>query len=144
MVAMGTSAVNDSANSIALGIIGAGQIARFHVEAIARIGGRVVMIADPDEAAGQLLAARASAEYVTSADMLLAHPQIEAVVIATPNASHFALAMAALEAGKDVLCEKPMTTSESDSWRLVEVVANHPDQIFQVGYMKRFNPGFLA
>jgi predicted dehydrogenase len=51
--------------------------------------------------------------------------------------------MAALQAGKDVFCEKPMTTSAEDSARLVCAVRERPGVIFQVGYMKRFNPGFL-
>lgn len=129
--------------AIPVGIIGAGQIARFHVEAIASAGGRVVTIADPHEAAGRFLAARANAVYVAEVEALLTSPDIQAVIVATPNASHFSLAMAALDAGKDVLCEKPMTTSEADSWRLVQAASARPDQIFQVGYMKRYSPGFL-
>ena len=127
---------------LSLGIIGAGQIARFHVDAIMASGGGVAAITDPDEVSGQRLAARAGARYVADARQLLADPHIQAVVVATPNASHFALALAALEAGKDVLCEKPMTTSADESLQLVHAVRARPGQIFQIGYMKRFNPGF--
>ena len=128
---------------IAVGIVGAGQIARFHVEAIASAGGRVAMITDTHEATGRHLARQAGAEFVTDVETLLTNPDISAVIVATPNAAHFSVAMAALEAGKDVLCEKPMTTREADSRRLATEAANRPRQIFQVGYMKRFSPGFL-
>jgi predicted dehydrogenase len=128
--------------SVSLGIIGAGQIAHFHVEAIAACGACVAAIADPDENAGRRLAARAGARYFTDPRQLLEDSGIQAVTIATPNATHFALAMAALAAGKDVLCEKPMTTSAADSAELVRAAAERPECIFQVGYMKRFNPGF--
>ena len=127
---------------IDLGIIGAGQIARFHAEAIAAAGGCLVAVADPDEANGRRLAERARAAYIADPHELLADPRIQAVIIATPNATHFELALAALEAGKDILCEKPMTISADDSARLVRAVRDRPGVIFQVGYMKRFNPGF--
>jgi predicted dehydrogenase len=125
-----------------LGIIGAGQIARFHAEAIAAAGGCLVAIADPDEAAGRSLAAQFRAAYHPTPDTLLADPHIQAVIIATPNATHADLALAALEAGKDILCEKPLTTNPDDALRLVQAVRERPGAIFQVGYMKRYNPGF--
>jgi predicted dehydrogenase len=125
-----------------LGIIGAGQIARFHADAIAAAGGSLVAVADPDQTNGKRFAERARAAYTPEPHDLLADPRIQAVVIATPNATHFELALAALEAGKDILCEKPMTISADDSARLVQVVRDRPGVIFQVGYMKRFNPGF--
>lgn len=128
--------------TVQLGIIGAGQIARFHVEAIAACGGCVVAIADPDERSGKQLAVRAGASYSPDPQRLLDDSRIQAVIIATPNSSHYALALDALAAGKDLLCEKPMTTSAEDSAHLVRVAREHPNQIFQVGYMKRFNPGF--
>jgi predicted dehydrogenase len=125
-----------------LGIIGAGQIARFHAEAIAAAGGCLVAIADPNETAGRSLAERFQTAWHTDPRALLADPRIQAVIVATPNATHCELALAALEAGKDVLCEKPMTTSAGDSLRLVRAVRDRPGVVFQVGYMKRFNPGF--
>lgn len=127
---------------VSLGIIGAGQIARFHVGAIAACGGCVVGVADPDEQAGLRLAAHAGANYFADPRHLLEDSRIQAVVVATPNASHYPLALAALAAGKDLLCEKPMTTSAEDSAHLVRAARERPNQIFQVGYMKRFNPGF--
>ena len=127
---------------IHLGIIGAGQIARFHAEAVAAAGGCVAAIADPDEAAGRALAARFQTTYHAAPDALFANPHIQAVVVATPNATHTDLALAALEAGKDVLCEKPLTTTPNDSLRLVRAVHERPGAVFQVGYMKRYNPGF--
>jgi predicted dehydrogenase len=51
----------------------------------------------------------------------LANPGIQAVHICTPNAAHFPMAKAALEAGKHVLCEKPLTTSVGDAMTLIEL-----------------------
>lgn len=127
---------------VRLGIIGAGQIARLHVDAIAANGAVLAAVADPDETRGASLAQRAGAAYLADAQDLLRDPDIQAVIIATPNGSHYGLACAALDAGKDILCEKPMTTSADDSARLVRAVRAREDVVFQVGYMKRFNPGF--
>ena len=124
-----------------LGLIGAGQIARFHAEAVAAAGGCLVAVADPDQSAARALAGRFRAGHHIDPDRLLADPHIQAVIVATPNATHCELALAALEAGKDVLCEKPLATP-NDSRRLVRAVDERPGAVFQVGYMKRYNPGF--
>ena len=52
-------------------------------------------------------------------------PSVEAVVIATPAASHATLAVAAMEAGKHVMVEKPLATSVADGRKMVEVAAEH-------------------
>ena len=61
-----------------------------------------------------------SVSTTTSADELIAMPQLDAVVIATPVATHFDLALEALRAGKHVLVEKPLTTSSARALRLIE------------------------
>ncbi len=125
-----------------LALVGTGIIARFHVAALHGSEGKIGMICDTDEQAGRGLAAQVGAAYVQDYAAVLADPAVQAVVIATPNDTHYALALAAVEAGKDVFCEKPMTTSPQESAELVRAVQARPQQIFQVGYMKRYNPGF--
>src|SRR5580698_1830462 len=53
-------------------------------------------------------------QAVENADVILADPEVDAVVIATPAATHFELAMAALKAGKNVFVEKPLATRASE------------------------------
>ncbi len=104
--------------------------------------GRIATVCDVIEPAGRALANELGARYEPDYAKLLADPDIQAVLLATPNHTHFDLAKAAIEAGKDVFCEKPMTTNPQDSAELVRLVREHPQQIFQVGYMKRYNPAF--
>ena len=74
---------------------------------------------------------------------LLADDEIEAVVIATPNDEHKELCEAALEAGKHVICEKPVTLSVEDFDEIAEL-ANQKNLIFTVHQNRRWDVDFLA
>ena len=88
-------------------IVGGGFMGRVHAEAVRRLGS-----VEPIPVGG-----RDEAGFRTA----LANPGIQAVHICTPNAAHFPMAKAALEAGKHVLCEKPLATSAADARALVEL-----------------------
>jgi len=68
---------------------------------------------------------------------------IDAVVIATPTATHYAIVKAALTKGKHVLCEKPLTIKEKESEELV-ALARKKQKILMVGYVFLFNNGIVA
>lgn len=63
----------------------------------------------------------------------------DAIVVTTPNTRHVELAIAAANAGKHVLCEKPMATNLADAQRVLDA-ANASNQVFQVGHNRRFAP----
>lgn len=73
-------------------------------------------------------------------ERMLADPVLDAVVIATADAFHVSAATAALEAGKHVLCEKPLGVSVEEVEALGRVV-ERTGRLLQVGHMKRFDPG---
>ena len=64
-----------------------------------------------------------SVEVTSSYDELLARPDVDAVVVATPVSTHFPLGIKALQAGKHLLLEKPMTSSVDEAQRLVDAAA---------------------
>jgi predicted dehydrogenase len=72
-------------------------------------------------------------------DELAADPQVEAVWIASPNHLHARMGLACIEAGKHVLIEKPMATTESDACKLVDA-ARRKDVMVHVGFHQRFRP----
>ncbi len=74
----------------------------------------------------------------TNVDTVLGREDIDAVHICTPNETHFPLAKHALESGKHVLLEKPMTTNSQDAFRLVEI-ASRAHRALLVGHIFRFN-----
>lgn len=75
-------------------------------------------------------------------DWLAFLPKVEAVVISTPAPSHFEMTWRSLEAGKDVLVEKPLTVASADSKRLVELAAK-TGRILQVGHIFLYDPASL-
>ncbi len=70
---------------------------------------------------------------------ILSHPDIQGVVVATPGASHFAIARDCLEAGKDVFVEKPMALTAADCRRLCQM-AEERDLILMVGHLLLYHP----
>jgi predicted dehydrogenase len=108
-------------STIGIGIIGYGywgpNLARNFA---AQDGARVAVIADGNSARHAAAAhAHPSARITTDALDLIRDPAVDAVAIATPISSHFPLAQAALEAGKHVLVEKPMTATPEEARILV-------------------------
>jgi predicted dehydrogenase len=106
-------------------VIGAGFIGRVHLEAIRRLGHvRIAALADPELDKARHLGEEFSIDRV-EADFssILADSSIDVVHVCTPNHLHFSVAMAALEAGKHVLCEKPLATSVDDARALAAAAA---------------------
>ena len=81
----------------------------------------------------------------TTADIsdVLADPEVDAVAIATPTSTHFDLARAALDAGKHVLVEKPITDSLAEATALCEL-AEQNELVLMVGHVFLFNPAVRA
>lgn len=124
-----------------IGIIGTGNIARFHLQGYQAAGAKVVAVADLNEANASLMASQANACSYSDYKEMLARPDIDAVSVCLPNHLHYLASIDALRAGKHVLCEKPMTTTLDDACRLTEAVTES-GKCFQVAYMKRFLPAF--
>jgi predicted dehydrogenase len=98
-----------------LGVVGCGRFARFAVEEFRRLPGVIVgAVADIDAAAAQAVAQQCGA-VVAEPEVVLTSPEIDLVYIATPPAAHHLLARAALDAGRHVLVEKPLSTSIEDA-----------------------------
>jgi predicted dehydrogenase len=104
-------------------VVGTGFMGRVHTEAIRRLGNVEVAVvaAENAELAAAFAAQTGVEKMVTDFNQVLADPFIEAVHICTPNALHYPIAKAALEAGKNVICEKPLATSAGEARDLMEL-----------------------
>jgi predicted dehydrogenase len=122
-------------------VIGCGYWGKNLVRNFAQLGA-LRMVCDSSEA-GQKLAAEMApqAEVVADVDEVLSAP-VEGVVIATPAETHYDLARQALEAGKDVLCEKPLALTYEEGGELVRL-AEHQGRILMVGHVLEYHPGIV-
>ena len=102
-------------------VFGTGFMGRVHTEGIRRLGNvEIVAIAASSQEKARKFADEVSVEGATGDyRTLLKDPSLDAVHVCTPNALHFPMAMAALEAGKNVLCEKPLATTVAEAEQLV-------------------------
>lgn len=122
-------------------LIGGGFIGPVHAEALRRIGVPVVGLLGSSPERARALAARLGiARVYRDLEELLADPAASAVHVASPNRAHFEQARRCLEAGKHVVCEKPLATTSEEAAELVRLAASRPSQAAAVNYNVRFYP----
>ena len=127
-------------HKVKVAVAGTGFIGPVHVEALKRLGIQVVGIlgSTPEKssaAAKNLGLEKAYAEF----EEIIADPLIDAVHIATPNVMHYEMAKQALEAGKHVMCEKPLAMTSKETASLVDI-AKTSGKVAAVTYNVRFYP----
>ncbi len=127
--------------SISVGLIGAGMIGSLHAANLAfrTPGAYLAAVMDLDQARAAEVAADCGARVISEAHALIADPEVEAVLIASPDESHAELAIACIEAGKPVLCEKPLATSQADAERVLQAEAAAGRRLLQVGFMRVYD-----
>jgi len=106
-------------------IIGTGFMGKVHAENVRRLGNvEIVAVADYADEPARKFAQAIGVEHSTGDyQTLLKDPAIDAVHVLTPNALHYPMCKAALNAGKHVLCEKPFTVTSGEARELVELAA---------------------
>jgi inositol 2-dehydrogenase len=131
---------------LAMGFLGVGEMGRRHAENLRRLvpEARLVAVADVAADRARQVASELEVEHsYASLDELLAHPDLDAVLIATPDKFHAKAICAAAAAGKDILCEKPIATSLPDAHAALEAVAKAGVRL-QIGFMRRYDPAYAA
>ncbi len=130
---------------INVGVISCSGMAEGHMKGVINHpNARLVAICDIDLEKAQTVAKRRCVDRVyQDYRELLAQPDIDAVIIVTPDQLHKEMAVAALEAGKHVLCEKPLALTREDCKAIAEAVKKS-DKKFMVGQICRYTPGFKA
>jgi myo-inositol 2-dehydrogenase / D-chiro-inositol 1-dehydrogenase len=131
--------------SLGIGVIGAGVMGADHARTIAKVtaGAHVAAISDADLARARSIADETGARRIeASPDAVIKDPEVGAVLIASPDRTHADFVLACLEAGKPVLCEKPLAPTPEDCLRVVEAEMARGRQLVQVGFMRRFDPAY--
>jgi predicted dehydrogenase len=123
-------------------VIGTGAFGRHHVRVLRNLAGvELVGICDANKERAAALAAEHSCFAFPCVEAL--RGLVDAAVVATPTSTHFEIAKELLEAGIDVLVEKPIAQSSTEGQALAELAARS-GRILQVGHLERFNPAVIA
>jgi predicted dehydrogenase len=132
--------------TIGIAIIGTGRAGMIHAGNFSRQvrGARVVALVDASEKAVRNSASGlGGGATFTDFREALKHPDVDAVVITTPTASHHAIAVAAADSGKHVLCEKPMAMDVAECDEMI-AAAERGRVVLQIGFMRRYSEDYLA
>ena len=132
--------------TLKVGVLGCGPIAQAaHFESAAKArNAELYAICDvADDLLARMAATHAPARTYNNYDAMLADPALDAVIIATSDAFHVPATLAALKAGKHVLCEKPLGLFVEEVESL-KTVAARSGKVLQIGHMKRFDAGLQS
>jgi UDP-N-acetylglucosamine 3-dehydrogenase len=127
--------------TVKYGVIGCGAIAqRRHLpECAANPASKLVALADPVAERVEELAKKYGAKAFLNYKEMLTAADVDAVVVCGPNASHASMSIEALEAGKHVLCEKPMATTREDA-KAMMAAAQKAKKHLMIGLNQRLMP----
>ncbi|MEA4943820.1 MAG: Gfo/Idh/MocA family oxidoreductase [Propionicimonas sp.] len=128
---------------IRVGLIGVGLMGQVHATNLQRAvkAAELVALADVRKQEAQSLAEALAVERVYRDGLeLIADPDVDAIVVASPDISHGPLVLAALEAGKPVLCEKPLAGSVEEAQQILAQESALGRRLVQVGFMRDFDP----
>lgn len=138
--------MQQDSRQLRVGVLGAGQIAQAaHFESCTKArNARLAAICDvADDLRERMAVVHGADRTYADYDRMLADPDIDAVIVATADAFHVPASIRALEAGKHVLCEKPVGLTVEEVLEL-EAVVRRSGRLFQVGHMKRFDAGIQS
>lgn len=129
---------------INIGIIGSGMISRIHARAVAETGGaRLHAIYNHRLAGAEQLAAAYGIPAFDDLDAFLADPALDLVTVCTPSGAHYQPAMAALAAGKHVICEKPLEVTSARVDAMIAAATQAGKTLASV-LNRRFTPAMAA
>jgi myo-inositol 2-dehydrogenase / D-chiro-inositol 1-dehydrogenase len=130
-------------DTIGVAFLGVGRMGETHLRNVAALNGvRVLAVADPRPEATERGKALANAAVaLTDAGQAISYPGVDAVIIVTPTETHAHLIEAAVRAGKAVFSEKPIALDLGETSRVVHLVQERGAAV-QIGFMRRFDPGY--
>jgi predicted dehydrogenase len=125
-----------------IGVVGTGYLGRLHARVLteipeAQVAGFVEVNDSVAEEVSKTLGLRRFDSIAALAK------EVDCAVVATPTTTHFDVACELIEAGCDVLVEKPITAEVDQGWRLIDI-AKKKKRLLQVGHVERYNPAIVA
>jgi UDP-N-acetyl-2-amino-2-deoxyglucuronate dehydrogenase len=131
-------------DQLGIGLIGCGRVAPLHLAATNDLrGARLTAVADLDPGAATAAGAGRDVAICDSADDLIARPEVDLVIVATPSGTHAHIGMAAAAAGRHVVVEKPIDVDPDAARALIATCHDHHVTLGVIS-QHRFDPGTIA
>ena len=130
---------------IRVSVVGAGIMGADHARIVAEdLSGAVLqVVCDASETRAREIADRyGAADAATDSEATIARNDVDAIIVASPDETHARLSLAAIAAGKPVLCEKPLAPTSADCLKVIDAEVTAGRQFVQVGFMRRFDPSY--
>jgi myo-inositol 2-dehydrogenase/D-chiro-inositol 1-dehydrogenase len=133
-------------DELRVAVLGVGKMGSFHVASLSRRtrGARVSVVSDFSDEAAHRVGDPIGARVVADPAEAIAADDVDAVVLASPGAAHEEQVLACLEAGRPVLCEKPLTTEAATAAAVYRRETELGRRLIQVGFMRRFDHEYAA
>lgn len=129
-------------DKVRIGVVGTGYLGRLHARVLTEMPQvEVVGFVEPRDAVAAEVESNLKLRRFATVDELEEH--VECAVVATTTDKHYEVAKSLLEAGCDVMIEKPITSTVDDARMLIEL-AKSQGRIIQVGHVERYNPAIVA
>lgn len=127
-----------------IGVIGLGRLGYHHAMNITRtMGARLAAVSDPFPSALDRAVNDFDVKGYLDYKKMIADPEIDAVVVATPTQTHYDVLMDVIATGKPIFVEKPITFTVEEAEKIRQAV-DKAGVFLQVGFMRRFDPGHVA
>ncbi len=128
--------------SVRIGVIGTGNMGADHIRNLQRFvaGSQVTVVADYDRATAEAVARWSGARVAVDGHALITDPEVDAVIIASHDSTHYTYALASVAARKPTLCEKPLAPTLAECEEIVAAEAAAGGNLLSLGFMRRFDP----
>jgi myo-inositol 2-dehydrogenase / D-chiro-inositol 1-dehydrogenase len=134
--------------SVRIGVIGTGMIGQDHIRRLTHVlaGAQVVAVSDVDADRAREVAAAlpTPARALPTGQEVISDPDVDAVLVASWGGSHEEYVLAAIAAGKQVFCEKPLADTAAACRRIMDAEVAAGRRLVQVGFMRRYDPAYRA
>ncbi|MBF0464689.1 MAG: Gfo/Idh/MocA family oxidoreductase [Nitrospirae bacterium] len=132
----------DKDSRLKVGVIGTGYFGKHHARVLSEIkNANLVAVSDINLSSAEEIGSRLNVKVYENFRELL--KQVEAVVIATPTATHYNIAMECMNEGVHLFVEKPIASTVDEADVMIRM-SQSKDLVLQVGHIERFNPGFKS
>lgn len=133
--------------TLGFGVVGTGAIGKEHINRITNklSGGKIVAVTDFFQESAKQAVEKFQLDAVVYPDdkSLIADENVDVVLVTSAESAHEVTVVAAVEAGKYVFCEKPLATTAEGCMRIIEAEMKHGKKLVQVGFMRRYDSGYV-